>query len=234
MKKNESVTSRVVAYIREQILSGAWPLGSKLPSENQLCQELGCSRISIRSALQQFIAIGAVESVHGKGSFLRSTDLRLLGSSEPIPMQAALSDVLDFISFAWPGICIRAAQLDQGSLIQRLQEIVAQMQSTPSERMEEMSDLVYRFHESIALSLPSQILHRLATSMLTFLKNYPCDGDPSTVYYGIIYHHSLLLAAMEQKDPSRILNAVLDYSTHIRQDFYQLKPDQEPAASPSV
>ena len=232
MKKNESVTNRVVAYIRDQILSGAWPLGSKLPSENQLCKELGCSRISIRSALQQFIAIGAVESVHGKGSFLRSADLQLLGRTEPLSIQTALTDILDLISFAWPGVCIQAAQLDQGSLLHSLQEIVAQMQSTPLDRAEEMADLVYRFHQAIALSLPSEILHRLSSSLLNFLKQYPCNGDPSTIYYGVIYHHNLLLTAMEQKDPTRIYNAVLDYSNHIRQDFYHL-PSGEEANLPS-
>ncbi|MGM9538412.1 MAG: winged helix-turn-helix domain-containing protein, partial [Candidatus Onthomonas sp.] len=96
MSDKAKVTNQIVAYMKEHIISGAWPVGSKLPSEKQLCNEFNCSRVSVRSALQRFIAIGAVESVHGKGSFLRSADLEALEQSSMPITYSALMDLLDF------------------------------------------------------------------------------------------------------------------------------------------
>ena len=39
--RNVSVTSQVVDYLKENIESGDWAVGEKIPSENQMVEELG-------------------------------------------------------------------------------------------------------------------------------------------------------------------------------------------------
>lgn len=73
--KKINVTQQVAAYIREKIESGEWPEGSKIESEAQLSEKLGVSRVSIRGAIRQFIALGKLESIQGKGTFVRSGNL---------------------------------------------------------------------------------------------------------------------------------------------------------------
>lgn len=227
MVNKAKVTSRVVAYIREQIVSGAWVPGTKLPSENKLCSELGCSRISIRSALQQFIAIGAIESVHGKGSFLRSTDLRALGQDGIPVSHTRLMDMLDFAALVWPGICTRAAQQNRPEVFQTLSEVVTQMRALTPSQMPVLCALVDSFHRTIALSLENDTLMQAFTYLLNQIDSYPCNGNPTTVYYGSIYHHDLLLTAMRNGDPERIRTAVQDYFNHVKHDFYGI-----PASAP--
>lgn len=70
MIQKMNVTEQVVAYYKQQILNGAWKIGEKIPSENQLCEELGVSRASIRSAIKELTGYGILESIHGKGTFL--------------------------------------------------------------------------------------------------------------------------------------------------------------------
>ncbi|MGN0992070.1 MAG: GntR family transcriptional regulator [Candidatus Ventricola sp.] len=51
------VTSRIVKYLRQNIRDGVWEIGERIPSENELCKELGVSRVSVRNALQQMSAL---------------------------------------------------------------------------------------------------------------------------------------------------------------------------------
>ncbi|MGF7007559.1 FadR/GntR family transcriptional regulator [Aminobacter sp. BE322] len=52
----------VVRAIASEILSGSYPVGSTLPSENDLCAEHGVSRTVIREALKTLAAKGLVHS----------------------------------------------------------------------------------------------------------------------------------------------------------------------------
>ena len=68
-----SVTERVVAYIQEQIDNKVWLPGEKIESETQISEKLGVSRVTVRNAVRQFIAFGVLESIQGKGTFLKNT-----------------------------------------------------------------------------------------------------------------------------------------------------------------
>lgn len=65
-----SLHQQLLNQIRHQILSGAWPAGSRIPSEHALQATLGISRSTIRQALQAAEAEGLIESIPGKGSFV--------------------------------------------------------------------------------------------------------------------------------------------------------------------
>ena len=58
--KRVNVTSQVVDYLKKNIESGNWTVGEKIPSENQMTEELGVSRSSIRTALQYLIGLGVL------------------------------------------------------------------------------------------------------------------------------------------------------------------------------
>lgn len=57
--------------LRNHIVSGGLPTGSKLPSESQLEIEHGVSRITVRQALAELHAEGLIEKVNGKGSYVK-------------------------------------------------------------------------------------------------------------------------------------------------------------------
>ncbi|MCC8126623.1 MAG: FCD domain-containing protein [Clostridiales bacterium] len=69
-----NVTEQVMKHIKGKLATGTWTVGSKLPSENELCAELGCSRTSIRAAIQKYNVLGVLETQRGKGTFVRSVE----------------------------------------------------------------------------------------------------------------------------------------------------------------
>lgn len=60
----------------EAITSGRIPEGTKLPTEEELCEQLGISRTVARQAYGALIAEGYVERMRGKGTFVHRQDTR--------------------------------------------------------------------------------------------------------------------------------------------------------------
>lgn len=62
---------QVKTRILEQIRTGAWPPGFRVPSENQLVKDLAISRMTINRALRELKDEGYLSRVHGVGTFVR-------------------------------------------------------------------------------------------------------------------------------------------------------------------
>lgn len=68
--KTDSLRTQIYIQLKNQLLNGAWKPGEKLPSENQLCETFGVSRVTVRAALQQLQILGMVETKHGGGTYV--------------------------------------------------------------------------------------------------------------------------------------------------------------------
>ena len=67
--------------LHDEIARGAIPAGDPLPTEQELCDQFGVSRITVRRALADLAEAGLVERRHGIGSFVTST--RRFASTTP-------------------------------------------------------------------------------------------------------------------------------------------------------
>lgn len=56
--------------ILENIRSGEWSAGEKMPSENKLVDQLGVSRMTVNRALRELTQQGHLKRVHGVGTFV--------------------------------------------------------------------------------------------------------------------------------------------------------------------
>ncbi len=88
--------------IREQIDSGQLLPGEQLPSERELGQQLGISRMTVRQAILYLVRQGRLEARHGIGTFVAQPKLahdtwHLLGFTEEMLQlgQAAKSRVIE-------------------------------------------------------------------------------------------------------------------------------------------
>ncbi|WP_016906727.1 GntR family transcriptional regulator [Streptomyces xiaopingdaonensis] len=62
--------AQLVEDLRSGIEAGRWPVGSRLPSERELCRQFDVSRITVRHAIDTAVREGLVERVHGVGTFV--------------------------------------------------------------------------------------------------------------------------------------------------------------------
>ena len=70
-----SVSDQVIAQMKENIETGTWLPGQRLPGEIQLCEIFGTSRVTVRNALQKLAGEGLIETRAGDGSYVRKYSL---------------------------------------------------------------------------------------------------------------------------------------------------------------
>ena len=64
------VYKQIETLIRTDIGRGVYPVGTKLPSEDDIANELGVSRGTVRQALSALANQGIVKRIHGNGTFV--------------------------------------------------------------------------------------------------------------------------------------------------------------------
>ena len=62
------VYMRIRRRIEERIERGIYPTGSMIPSEKDLAEEFGTTRLTIRSAVDELVRRGQIRRVRGKGA----------------------------------------------------------------------------------------------------------------------------------------------------------------------
>lgn len=93
---NDSVTrarvaDQIIAVLRDRILTGTYPRGSKLPNERELAREFGVSAPTVRESLRALTSLGLVDVRHGSGAFVRTNSEGILRG--PLGMLMQLESV---------------------------------------------------------------------------------------------------------------------------------------------
>jgi len=91
MNREESGTSRpmrraglvdqAAAHFRDEVVSGRWPVGERIPTETALVAEFGIGRNTVREALQSLAHAGLLRREQGRGTFVISSS-ELTGTLE--------------------------------------------------------------------------------------------------------------------------------------------------------
>ena len=69
-KQTTQEYEKAIAYIIDRIKEGSLQLGSKLPPERRIAEELGIGRNSIREAISILHGMGLIERVQGSGNYV--------------------------------------------------------------------------------------------------------------------------------------------------------------------
>jgi DNA-binding FadR family transcriptional regulator len=67
-----SLCDEVIAQLREQIASGSWPVGERIPPESELIERLQVGRGTVREAIKALAHIGLLEVRQGDGTYVKS------------------------------------------------------------------------------------------------------------------------------------------------------------------
>ncbi|UXY19627.1 FadR family transcriptional regulator [Streptomyces cynarae] len=87
------LVEQATVRLREQITSGEWAVGTRLPGETTLAKSLGVGRSTVREALRALAGAGLVQARQGSGVFVIATKPKEDWSTRL--RQAAIADVYE-------------------------------------------------------------------------------------------------------------------------------------------
>lgn len=200
--KKETIGEQVLAQMREQILTGVWKEGEKIPSENRLCEMFSVSRVTVRQAIQRLSALGLLETKPGGGSCVRSRNLDSFMRGAVPASSLKDEDLLDFLYFRiyfeamaafWAATVISEEQIDA------LERTIQNMVESRTER-ERFAACDLEFHMLLARSTGNQAVIFLEKQMQEVMSEQMSEvmGEHG-IEYGIDGHRKII-EALRRRD----------------------------------
>lgn len=72
-QRRSALSEQVIAELRAQITSGEWPVGSRIPTEPELVEQLGVARNTVREAVRALAHNGLLDIRQGSGTYVVAT-----------------------------------------------------------------------------------------------------------------------------------------------------------------
>ncbi len=71
--RRSALADQVIAQLRAQITTGEWPVGSRIPTEPELVEQLGVARNTVREAVRALAYNGLLDIRQGSGTYVVAT-----------------------------------------------------------------------------------------------------------------------------------------------------------------
>ena len=216
---------RVLAFIREQLLSGKLKIGDRLLAERELAVRLEVSRPVIREVLRALAAMGVIDTRHGHGSVVCEPDVAEMGDLFTL-MLAQRADAIDDVMQARIAIerqAIRlAAQRATNADIARLDEAWRHIKETMSDPVRG-GDADFEFHRQVVEAAHSPTLTTLYAAISSLLRRSHAErrvriSEVDGIDAYLVDHHRLILEALIERLPDEA-DALLAQHFEIGTDF---------------
>jgi DNA-binding FadR family transcriptional regulator len=204
-----SVTEQAVAWLRQQVSDGIWPIGSKIPPEAELAQELGVARNTIREAVGALTHTGVLEIRRGAGTFVRS-DTEVDAVFARRLLQADQKDTADLRR----AIEVEATRL---ACTRRTDRDIKQLQAALQERAEAMLvgthldylNADYHFHRTVVRAAHSALLDELFRCLASQVKAPIEETAAKPTAAERHQAHADVVAAIAARDETAAIRAAL-------------------------
>jgi DNA-binding FadR family transcriptional regulator len=186
----------VIAQLRRQITSGAWPVGSRIPTEPELVQQLGVARNTVREAVRALAHNGLLDIRHGSGTYVAATS-ELAGVMQRRFASAEQRDVIEIRGALEATAARMAAQRRTDEDLQRLDKLLDRRERAwASGNRTAFVDADAAFHLAVVAASHNEVLAELYADLGQVIRESLHD------------HFSAELRPEEYMDHTRLLDAI--------------------------
>ena len=221
------VTAIAAEQIVEAIQRGDYPLGSKLPSEFELAEQMGVSRPSIREALSALQAMSIVESRPGSGNYV----VRLPSSAEEddavhlIESEAGCREVMEAREALEPPVAALVAMKGSNEVFSTLKAILGSMREHAArDEFDAYLDADKAFHRALAEAAGNSLVAAAISPLLNtmdqrvyreFTRHYYLKNVSDLQTVAAL--HSDVLDAIERGDGDTAFAKMVEHWTRMRE-----------------
>lgn len=201
-----------VAQLREQVLSGQWAVGTRLPAETELAQRLEVGRSTVREAVRALVHAGLLETRQGSGTYVRSVTPE--AGWEPRLRRAAVLDAYEVRQ----ALEVQAARL---AASRRTDADIAAVRACLAERERARAhgkdarfiELDLAFHRAVVAAAHNPLLAEMFDSFVTVLREalLTVVTDSGLGDVGADAAHTRLAEAIEAGDAAAAVRATHDH-----------------------
>lgn len=223
--RRQSLANQVLSYLQQQIATGAFPVGSKLPAESELMAQLAVGRSTLREAMRVLAHMGLVEVQPGDGTYVCTPP----PEAEPLGQRLQRAKVFDVyeVRRSLELECVRLAALrrDEQDLARLQQAVQKRREYLAPEHEQAFIDADLEFHVAIADATKNAVLADLYRAFINVHREtwVKANEVPGLSVQGQALHEQIA-EAIAQRDPQnaqRILEQMLNASTDRFQQILQ-------------
>jgi DNA-binding FadR family transcriptional regulator len=223
MERRKLNTSDIVyRTIEEKILKQEWTQGMKIASENQLAQDLGVSRISVREAIEKMVALNVLSKRQGEGTFVNELSPSIY-LNNLIPMilleKDNLIDILEFRRLMEVDSARLCAEKCDDETIEFLEECYEEMCNSKDEPLN-FTYADYNFHMGIARGTGNSLIIKVNSILMDLWKFHQQEINRYLGPYGGLHEHKKILDAIKDRDPDL---AALFMRRHIERTLTEIR-----------
>ncbi|GAA3976865.1 FadR/GntR family transcriptional regulator [Mucilaginibacter dorajii] len=191
---------KIVNQVKEDITSGKFKAGEKIPAEPELMKLYGVGRSTIREAIKTLAISGILKVQQGSGTFVNSN--LQTGSMEQRLRRADFDDINAVRALLEKEI-VKLATLNHTD--EQLNEIAQNLEKRRlailAEKAQDCADADVAFHMAIANASGNTVLAELYYSFTLIIRNFLSARDVQGISYYAMNHylHERLFTAIKSK-----------------------------------
>jgi GntR family transcriptional repressor for pyruvate dehydrogenase complex len=224
--KKATLVDKLVAEVRREITSGRLAEGQSLPTEAKMAAQFGVSRPLLREALAELRAEGFVETVSGRGTFVRHPtegDLAEAFAHQLLLATSAPGPTVEHLYEARQAIEVLAAELAAVRATPDSLETLDRLLQTMNESRDDAAAYTAAdasFHIAVARASLNPLLPTLLAPLATLIVKgmYESHSSAEAVSRGLAAHANVL-RALKKRDPAGARRAMVAHLRESRQVF---------------
>jgi GntR family transcriptional repressor for pyruvate dehydrogenase complex len=163
---SDTLTEKTVQHLLGWLRDGTFKPGSKLPSQNELVEQLGISRTGVREALQVMSALNLVEIRPGSGCFVKTVATEYIVHPDVLAIlleKESILEVIEVRKILEAGTAALAAERAVEADYWIIEDVLGLI-AKAIDRGESVAGLTPEVHIAIAKATHNPVLAKLVTS----------------------------------------------------------------------
>lgn len=227
----EKSYTKIIDYVKNQIMNGELKIGDKLPAERELSEFLKVSRNSVREALRTLDIMGVISSQHGAGNYVTGNFEKNL--METMSMMFIMNQInYEQISQLRLGLEMQAMMLAIDNItdseVKELENIIFQLE-TGTEETNVLLDK--KFHYNITLASKNlliidilQAVSEVMDHFIVYLRREILSVEESKIR--LHEAHKLMIESLKNKDKELGREAIYKHFSVIDEKISKLTKEK--------